>query len=108
MRTKEYIQQKFMEKSRILQALKLRESDIQELIQDYHDAVNETLLENGYVQVSENFKIEIVRLKKRKHVLRGQSYYNHRRYKIKVKTDYDYYEKVAKSFDSLLEDTYEL
>lgn len=90
--------------SDIVKSKGFSEETVQSLIDSYHDSVTKVLTENGYVQLSEDLRVEVVRLQKRKHVLRGQPYYNHRKYKLKTKMSYEYYERIAESFASFLED----
>lgn len=101
--TKE-IKESFIEDSTILKKYNISEEDADTLISEYQQSIHKVLLEYGNAQVSDGFRLEVVKLKKRNHVLRGQSYSNWRKYKIKAKVSYSLYETIAEAFDGLLED----
>lgn len=98
------IKNSFIENSNILKKYNISEEDAESLIGEYQESVHKLLLEYGYAQVSEGLRLEVVKLQKRNHVLRGQSYSNWRKYKIKAKVSYSLYETIASAFEGLLED----
>ena len=93
----------FIESSSVIKKYKISPEDVETLIHDYQESVLNTLLSYGYVQVSDNLRLEVVKLKQRKHVLRGQAYDNWRKYKLKAKMNYTLHGRVAETFNELLE-----
>lgn len=93
-----------MMESPIVKSKKLTPEEVSKLINAYLESVNKVLLDYGVAQVSDDFKLEIVKLKSRNHVLRGKPYHNWRKYKLKVTTSWGYYENIEKVFNELLED----
>lgn len=96
------IKNTFLENSEVIKKYNISEEDVDSLIEEYQKAVHKSLLECGYAQVSDGLRLEVVKLQKRNHVLRGQSYSNWRKYKIKAKVSYSLYETIAAAFDEFL------
>lgn len=93
----------FKQHSTIVKKKSLTDEEIAKLILEYLNSVNSILLEYGQVQVSDDFKIELVKLQKRKHVLRGREYTNWRKYKVKSTVSWKFYENIEKAFEELEE-----
>lgn len=102
MRTIDETLEDFMKTSSVVKNRKLSEEECTQLLAEYQNSVKKVLIENGYVQVSEQVRIDIVKLKKRVHVLRGQPYVNHRNFKLKTRIGYIFYKEILDSFDNIL------
>lgn len=102
MRTMNETLQDFMQTSSVVAKKNLSEEECAQLLSEYQDSVKRVLIENGYVQVSEQVRIDVVKLKKRVHVLRGQSYTNHRNFKLKTRIGYAFYKDILESFNDIL------
>lgn len=85
--------------------LHITEDNVEALLEDYRDALFQTLLENGYVVFCEGLSVEVVKLKRRVYVLRDKEYYNdRRRYKLKISIWNFVCDKLTESFKDLEED----
>lgn len=103
MRTRKAIVDSMMKSSATVKNKHLSREDLEMIISDYVDSAFQVLLANGYVNISEDLSISLVRLKDRQYVLRGNSYSNHRKYKLKVISSRELYERIEDAFNLLVE-----
>ena len=83
MRTNKEILEKFAN-SPVVKSIGLTKDASDRLAKAYLQCCLDTLVENGYANISENFRIDIVKLTKRVHVLRGVTYSSARDFKLKL------------------------
>ena len=102
MRTISETLERFMNTSSVVKKRSLSEEECAKLIEEYHDSLKHVMMDNGYIQVSDQVRVDIVRLKKRVHVLRGQPYENHRNFKLKMRIGYLFYKDICDSFKDIL------
>lgn len=102
MRTTQEVLDRLCKESSVIKSRRMTSKEVATLIADYHKAVLSVLLDNGYVMISENLRIAIVRLKDRQYVLRGNSYTNHRKFKLKMTPYSEIYNKIEEYYTSLL------
>lgn len=76
---------------------------INKIIDLYQDALIETLLENGHLYITQDFRVDIVATQPRRYVLRGQEYSSNRVYKLKASIGDPIYEKIREMYDQFRE-----
>lgn len=103
MRTSQEIVKDMLKNSEVVKQKRISEKELEKFIEEYHDSVFSVLLNNGYVRLSEDMRIVLVKLKDRHYVLRGNSYVNQRKYKLKLKTSREMYDKIEEAYSLLLE-----
>lgn len=90
--------------SPIIKSLGIRQDVVENILDTYHDIVLKQLVAAGHIELSNGMNLEVVKLTNRVHVLRGVSYQNTRKYKLKLTMDEDLYAKVEKYYETLLRD----
>lgn len=90
-----------LKNSKIVRGIGLTEDTVRSLVEEYHNLVIASILENGYYSAGENLCIEVVPITPRIHVLRNKTYRSTRRYKLKITIGDDIYKKIEESYDSL-------
>lgn len=102
MRTRKSVIENVFSTSAVAKRKNLTKEDLSELFSDYQESAFQVLLDNGYVNISEDLSISLVKLKDRQYVLRGNSYSNHRKYKLKIVSSRAIYERIEKAYNFLL------
>lgn len=72
---------------------------IETALSNYQDILVDTLINNGYVYIAPEFKLEVVSTKPRRYILRGQEYTSHRLYKVKATIGDVIYKKISNVYD---------
>lgn len=97
----EKVLSKVLESSKV-RSIGLRKEIIEELIGIYNKSVVEVMIDEGFVDIDEYCRIEIVKTQSRVHVLRGKEYSSTRTYKLRTHMHDNLYRCVKDSY-SLLE-----
>lgn len=80
----------------------LSDEDIISVINTYRESLIETMVENGHTYVTNDVRLEIVKIQPRRYVLRGVEYNSMRTYKIKADMGNATYKKVEDFYNSIL------
>lgn len=84
-----------------LQNIGLRREAVEKILSLYNKSVVDFLVGEGFVEVEDVFRLDIVKTQPRVHVLRGKEYKSTRVYKLKATMSDDVYERVVESLDLL-------
>jgi len=87
-----------MMNSSAIRDIGLTKDGVKRFIKAYKDSILETLLDNGYVCLDEDIRIEIVRLTKRIHKLRGVNYEGSRNFKLKLSIGNPIHDKICEQY----------
>lgn len=78
------------------------------VISEYQQEIIDSLILNGYVQITNEIRIEIVPIRHRKYVLKGQEYRSNRIYKLKAGMGDKIYNRIAERYNQFREDLEEV
>ena len=76
---------------------------IQAIITKYNEESIAFMLENGYTNYTEQIRLDIVPITKRRYVLRGIEYESQRLYKLKATLGEELYNEIAKEYEKFRE-----
>lgn len=87
-----------------IKSLGVKKEVVFHILKEYNDIAMRHLLENGHIELENGMIIEIVQLLDRVHVLRGTTYKNNRKYKLKLTMEESLYNKIEDYYEQLKED----
>lgn len=71
--------------------------------EQYSETLVEFLVQNGYVQINEDLRLEVIPIQPRHYVLKGNKYNSSRSYKLKASMGNPIYDKVVERYDQFRE-----
>lgn len=85
-------------------ALGVPEDVTQKIIASYQKNFIHSLVKNGYALMTEDMRVEVVPIQRRKYVLKGKHYSSTRVYKVKATIGDPIYNKIRDKFDLFRDD----